>query len=101
METILTILEELEYLEGLVKLARKKIDEAIHADKVASVTLAVLGLRKININRNHNKIIHLLVEVNNSILQRLIDTEVSMLIIVTNVVGELGIMHLVTSLKSY
>jgi hypothetical protein len=40
-------------------------------------------------------------EVNKSILEGLIDTRASILTIVANVVKELGIMHLVTSSKSY
>jgi predicted aspartyl protease len=38
---------------------------------------------------------------NNHIIQGLIDIGASMLIITINVVRELGIMHLVVSLKSY
>jgi hypothetical protein len=83
------------------EISKEKINEAIHVDKVASITPAIANLRRITINWNHNKIIHLLVEVNNSILKGLIDIGVSMFIIVTNVIRELGIMHLVTSSKSY
>jgi hypothetical protein len=38
---------------------------------------------------------------NNHIIEGLVNTGVSMLVIVANVVKELGIMHLVIGLKSY
>ncbi len=50
---------------------------------------------------NCSKIIHILVEMNNHIIEGLVDIGVSMLVIVTNVVKELGIVHLVTILEYY
>jgi hypothetical protein len=37
METILTILGELEYLKGQVKLARWKIDEVLQSNQVVTI----------------------------------------------------------------
>jgi len=69
METILMLPGELEHLESLVKLARRKRDsEAI--ENQMSVVSAVLALRKICINKTHrSKMLHLLVEINTMLLK--------------------------------
>jgi hypothetical protein len=73
METILTIPSELESLESLVKLARKKCDEGL---KIVNLT-KVEGfhvIQRININNNHrNKTLHLLVEINNNLIEGLVN----------------------------
>ncbi len=76
-------------------------DEVLQLNQVITITSTIPTLRKINNNRNHNKTIHLLVKMNNHVIQGLIDIEASMLIIVISVVRELGLTHLVASLKSY
>jgi hypothetical protein len=101
METILSITRELEYLESLVKLARKKHNESIKFANVIGVE-RTLAIHRMCINKNHrNKILHLLVKINNNLVEKLVDTCVSMSIMVASVVQELRIMHLVTRIKSY
>jgi len=68
---------------------------------VASGAPIVLGLRKISINRSCNKIVHLLVDMNNHIIKGLVDIEALMLVTIVSVVKELGIMHLVIGFKFY
>jgi hypothetical protein len=59
-------------------------------------------LRKICINKTHrSKTLHLLVEINNYVVQRLMDTSASMFVMVAVVIRELGIMLLFTGLKTY
>jgi hypothetical protein len=82
-EKIITVFNELEYLERLVKLVKNKRDEMLHLNWVAFVAPIVLDMRKININRSHNKTIHLLVEMNNYIIEGLIDIRASMSIVAT------------------
>jgi hypothetical protein len=53
----------------------------------------VPNLRNININRTYSKTIHLLVEMNNHIIEGLVDSGASMSIIIVSVFRELGIMH--------
>jgi predicted aspartyl protease len=59
-------------------------------------------LRKICINKTHqSKTLHLLVEINNYIVEGLVDTGASMSVMAAMVVRELGMMHLVTGLETY
>jgi hypothetical protein len=96
METILMILGELEHLESLVRLARQKRDSKTTKNWVLMVS-AVPALRKICINKTHrSKTLHLLVEINNIVVEGLVDTRASMSVMAATVVRELGIMHLVT-----
>ncbi len=102
METILTILRELEYLEGLIKLARRRKNEEHRATPTNTMAQQLLVLRQININKNHiSKTLHLLVEINNYIMESLVDTGTSMFVLVATMVRELGIMHLVDGYESY
>jgi hypothetical protein len=48
-----------------------------------------------------NKTLHLMVIINNYIVERLINIGVSMSMLVATVIKELGIMHLVTEFESY
>ncbi len=101
METILLILGELEHLESLVKLARRRRDSEVNENQVLMVS-AVPTLRRICINKNHrSETLHLLVEVNNYIVEGLVDTGASMTVMATAVVRELGMMHLVTGSETY
>jgi hypothetical protein len=56
----------------------------------------------ISINKNHkNKTLHVLVKINNHIVEGLVDIGVFMTILAVNVVSEVGTMHLVVGLESY
>jgi hypothetical protein len=72
METILIILGELEYLEGLVKLTRRRKDVESH--QVAIVHQAPI-IRRVNVNKTHcSKTLHLEVEINQALIEGLVDT---------------------------
>jgi hypothetical protein len=74
METILMIPGELEHLESLVKLTRRKRDSEITENQV-SVVSALLSLRKICVNRTHrSKTLHLHVEISDCVVEGLVDT---------------------------
>ncbi len=101
METILMIPGELEHLESLVKLARRKRDSEATENQV-SVVSAIPAPRKICINKTHrSKTLHLLVEINNYVVEGLVDTGASMSVMAATVVKELGMMHLVTGSEIY
>jgi len=101
METILMIPGELEHLESLVKLARRRRDSKANENQVSLVSTIPM-LRKICINKTHrSKTLHLLVEINNYIVEGLVDTGASMSVMATAVVRELGMMHLVTGSETY
>jgi predicted aspartyl protease len=101
METILIILEELEYLEGLVKLARKRKDVEGQKNQVATIH-STPTIKRVSVNKIHrNKTLHLAVEINQAMIQGLVDTGASMLVMATSVVTELGIMHLVAGHETY
>jgi len=101
METILIIPRELEHLESLVKLARRRRDSKITENQV-SVVSAFPSLRKICVNKTHrSQTLHLLVEISNCIVEGLVDTGASMSVLAAAVVRKLGIMHLVTRNESY
>jgi hypothetical protein len=101
METILLVPGELEHLESLVKLARRRKDSEMNENQVSMVSVEPT-LRRICINKSHrSKTLHLLVEVNNYIVEGLVDTGASMTIMAAAVVRELGMMHLVTGSETY
>jgi len=101
METILMIPGELEHLESLVKLARRRRDSET-AENQVSIVSALLSLRKICVNKTHrSKTLHLHVEINNYIVEGLIDTGASMFVLAAAIVRKLGIMHLVIGNESY
>jgi len=101
METILMIPGELEHLESLVKLARRKRDSEAIKNQVLVVS-AIPSSRKICINKTHrSKTLHLLVEINNYVVKGMVDTGASMSVMAAAVVRELGMMHLVTGTKTY
>jgi hypothetical protein len=101
METILMIPGELEHLESLVKLARRKRDLEATENQV-SVVSTIPSLRKICINKTHrSKTLHLLVEISNYVVEGLVDTGASMFVMAAAVVRELGMMHLVTRTETY
>jgi predicted aspartyl protease len=101
METILLIPGELEHLESLVKLARRRRDSEVNENQVWMVSV-VPTLRRICINKTHrSKTLHLLVDINNYIIEGLVDTGASMSIMAAAVMRELGMMHLVTRSETY
>ncbi|CAN5966763.1 unnamed protein product [Sphagnum jensenii] len=101
METMLLVPGELEHLESLVKLARRRRDSEVSENQV-SMASAVPTLRRICINKGHrSKTLHLHVEVNNYIVEGLVDTGASMTVMAAAVVRELGMMHLITGSESY
>jgi hypothetical protein len=101
METILMILGELEHLKSLLKLVRRKSNYELGNNQISMVATPIATWR-ICINKTHqSKTLHLLVEINNYVVEGLVDTRISMSIMATIVVRELGIMHLITSSKTY
>ncbi len=80
------ILGELEYLERLVKLARRKKYEKTSKNKVATVN-NTLVVRRIYVNKTYQKkTMHLPVEINNGVIEGLVDIGASMLVMVASIV---------------
>ncbi len=101
METIMRIPGELEYLKGLVKLARRRKDEEASKNQVATINSTPI-VRRIFVNKNHRgKTMHLPMEINNGMIEGLVDTSASMLIMVASILRKLGIMHLVLGHETY
>jgi predicted aspartyl protease len=101
METMMMIPGELEHLQNLVKVARKKKD-AETANTQVSMVSAVPTLRRLCINKTHrSKTLHLSVEVNQCLIEGLVDTGASMSVMAVAVVRELGLMHLVSRSETY
>ncbi len=92
---------ELEHLENLVKLARRKRDSEANENQV-SLLSTIPSLRKICVNKTHrSKTLHLPVEINNYVVEGLVDTGASMSVMAATVVREMGMMHLVTGTETY
>jgi predicted aspartyl protease len=101
METVMMIPGELEHLENLVKVARKKKDAHVGTTQVSTVSAAPT-LRRLYISKTHrSKTLHLTVEVNRCLIEGLVDTGASMSVMAAAVVCELGMMHLVSGSKTY
>jgi predicted aspartyl protease len=101
METVLMIPGELEHLESLVKLARRKRDSETNENQV-SVVSATPSLRRVCVSKTHrSKTLHLPVEISDCIIEGLVDTGASMSVLAAAVVRKLGMMHLVTGNESY
>jgi predicted aspartyl protease len=100
METVMMISGELEHLESLVKVARKKKDVEAASNLVLMVS-AVPTLRRLCVNTHRSKTLHLSVEVNNYLVEGLVDTKTSMSVMAAAVVQELGLMHLVSGSEIY
>jgi hypothetical protein len=101
METMLMIPGELEQLENLVKVARKKKDAEAMSNQVSMVSAAPT-FRRICINKTHrSKTLHLSMEVNSYLVEGLVDTGTSMSVMVAVVVRELGLMHMVSGSETY
>ncbi len=93
---------ELEQLENLVKVARRKKDAEVASNHVSIVSTAPT-LRQICINETHkSKTLHLLIEINGYLIEGLVDTGASMSVTMAiTVVKELGMMHLVSGSETY
>jgi hypothetical protein len=101
METILMIPGELEHLESLVKLACRKEDAEAVDDQV-SVVSPVPAIRRICVNKtSRSKTLHLPVEINKYVIERLIDTGASMSVMAAIVVRKMGMMQLVVGSETY
>jgi predicted aspartyl protease len=101
METVLMIPGELEHLESLVKLIRRKKDAEIVNDHV-SVVSPIPAIQLICVNKtNRSKTLHLSVEINRYVVEGLVDTGASMSVMVAVVVRELGMMHLIAGSETY
>jgi hypothetical protein len=98
METIMRIHRELEYLQGLVKLAKR-----IKMKRLAGIRLHLSpAIIRISMNETYRrKTMHLLVEINNGVIEGLVDTGASMSVMVANIVRKFGIMHLVLGHETY
>jgi predicted aspartyl protease len=101
MEIVLMIPGELEHLESLVKVARRKKDAEAANNQVSMVSVAPT-LRRICINKTHrSNTLHLSIEVNSYLVEGLVDTGASMSVMAAIVVRELGLMHLVSGSETY
>jgi hypothetical protein len=101
METILSILGKLEYLESLMKLTRKKKGGSLKITNLMKPKETPI-IQQICVNKSHqNKTLHLLVEISNHLVEGLVGTDASMSIMAIGVVCELGIMHLIIGSESY
>jgi hypothetical protein len=101
METVMMIPGELEQLENLVKVARRKKDSEVESTQV-SIVSATPTSRRICVNKTHRiKTLHLFVEINGYLIEELVDTSVSMSVMAVAVVREMGMMHLVSGSKTY
>ncbi|CAK9235293.1 unnamed protein product [Sphagnum troendelagicum] len=95
------LIGELEQLENLVKVARRKKDAETEGAQVSMVS-AASAVRRICVNRTHrSKTLHLSVEINSYLIEGLVDTGASMSIMAAAVVRELGLMHMVSGSETY
>jgi predicted aspartyl protease len=102
METVMMIPGELEQLENLVKVVRRKKDAGVANHQVSVVSRAPALMRRICINKTHkSKTLHLMVEINGYLIEGLVDTGASMSVMVVAMVRELGMMHMVFGSQTY
>jgi len=101
METILIILRGLEYLEGLVKLAKRRKNVKGQKSQIAAIH-STPSIRRVSVNKTHrNKTLHLAIKINQAIIEGSVDIRAYMLVMATSVVRELSIMHLVVGHEIY
>jgi predicted aspartyl protease len=101
METMMIIPGELEQLENLVRVARRRRDSEVESTQVSMVSAAPT-LRRICVNKTHrSKTLHLSVEINGYLIEGLVDTGASMSIMAATVVREMGMMYLVSGSETY
>ncbi len=95
------ILRELEYLEGLFRLARRRKDEEASKNQVVIMN-NIATVRRIFVNKNYRgKTMHLPMEINNGMIEGLVDISGSMSVMTTSIIQELGIMHLLSTHETY
>ncbi len=86
METIMKVLKELEYLEGLVKLGRRKKNEETGKIQVTTINNTPI-VKRISMNKSYlGKTMHLPVEINNGVIKGLVDIGASMSIMVASTI---------------
>jgi hypothetical protein len=101
METVLMIPGELEHLENLVKLTRRRKDADMVNDQM-SVVSPIPAIRRICVNKtSRSKTLHLPVEIDRYIVEGLVNTGASMSVMAAAVVREMGMMHLVVGSETY
>jgi hypothetical protein len=101
VETIMKILRELEYLEGLFRLARRRKDEEASKNQVVIMN-NIATVRRFFVNKNYRgKTMHLPMEINNGMIEGLVDISGSMSVMTTSIIQELGIMHLLSTHETY
>lgn len=84
-----------------MKLAQKKRDDNLKLANLIKSNEAPT-VHRICINKSHrSRTLHLLVGVGNNLVEGLVNTRTSMLVISTSVVRELGIMHSIIGMESY
>ncbi len=90
-----------EHLESLVKLAIRRKDVESKDNYIYLVSTPTIT-QKNCINKTHrSKALHLLVEVNNYVVERLMDISASISIMLVVEVKELGIMHTIIKFETY
>ncbi len=98
---MLIIPRELKYLEGLVKLAKRKKDAKINRKEVAIIH-PIHTIRRVSVNKAHyNKTLHLVLEINQALTEGVVDTGTSMLVMAISVVRKFGIMHVMAKHETY
>jgi hypothetical protein len=76
----------LEYLERLVKLARRKKDEGTNRNQVTTVNNTPI-VKRISVNKTYrNKTMHLPMEIHNGVIKGLVDIGASMSMMVASIV---------------
>jgi hypothetical protein len=72
IKTILIIPRELEYLESLVKLARRRNDVENHNNQI-TIVHQIPTIRRVSVNKTHqNNILHLGVEIIQALIKGLV-----------------------------
>ncbi len=88
-------------MENWNKLAKRRKDEKAGRNQVVIVNNTPI-VKRTSMNKNYRrKTMHLPVEINNGMIEGLVDTGASMLVIAASIVRELGIMHLVSGHETY
>ncbi len=88
-------------MENWNKLAKRRKDEEAGRNQVATVNNTP-AVKRISMNKNYRgKTMHLLIEINNGMIEGLVDIGAFMSVMATSTVRELGIMHLVSRHETY
>jgi len=101
MKTILIISREFEYLEGLIKLTKRRKDVEGQKNQIAVVHV-IPAIKRMSINKAHcSKTLHLAVKINQAYIEGLVDIRVSMLVMASSIVRKVGVMHLMAGHETY